>query len=216
MDVCKDLISTHGAPVCVVAEFQEKGRGRGKNLWHNVDEGFYGTFGFERRKESYDGFSVFLGYEILKSLNLTPDQALLKWPNDLILSKSGKKFCGILIEIWNDFILVGVGLNLKSEKTFGSLFDIGINLSREGALDILLNAVNEAFTKYSSHDFILPTQEIWQYDYFQGRWITTTDSIYRDQKLLPVGLSESGALLCLNHLGVLVEVISSSELRVCD
>lgn len=72
---------------------------------------------------------------------LTGQQALIKWPNDIVMN--GKKVCGILTEMsvksgCTDYIVVGIGINVNTEafpeeiqNTATSLYlEIGEHVSR--------------------------------------------------------------------------------------
>lgn len=63
--------------------------------------------------------------ELIKDLcRLVP---VLKWPNDVLIN--GKKISGILLQTKNNYIAVGIGLNVNGKKTdFYQFADIGTSM----------------------------------------------------------------------------------------
>jgi BirA family transcriptional regulator, biotin operon repressor / biotin---[acetyl-CoA-carboxylase] ligase len=102
----------------VFTRTQTAGRGRRGREWRAPPLGFYGTFIFRRplSPHRFAGFSLATGVALTRYLSSIGVLAALKWPNDL-LSYSGEKFGGILIELvaeeGSTSILTGIGLNLS-------------------------------------------------------------------------------------------------------
>ena len=55
------------------------------------------------------GLSLF---QFIKSLGLNKKQIKIKWPNDILIES--KKVSGILVERFENFCVIGVGLNINS------------------------------------------------------------------------------------------------------
>ena len=49
--------------------------------------------------------------EVLLKFGINQNQIELKWPNDILVNN--KKIAGILLESSHDFIIAGIGLNVK-------------------------------------------------------------------------------------------------------
>ena len=70
---------------------------------------------------------------------------MIKWPND-ILSTSGAKLCGVLLERSNDAVIIGVGLNLVHhpeglDRPVNNLAALGANPPHpQAVVEILANA----------------------------------------------------------------------------
>jgi len=109
----------------VVAKFQNKGRGMGKNTWES-EKGKNLTFSILLRPEFLPAHEMFL---ISKAISLGINDYLneldrcfsIKWPNDLYYNN--KKVGGILIE--NQLLgnkinssIVGIGINVNQENFY--------------------------------------------------------------------------------------------------
>lgn len=99
------------------AEEQISGRGRFERQWVSRKGGLY--------------FSIVLpGYSVSKitlisalSVAESVEASRIKWPNDVLLF--GKKFCGILGEVFENKVIVGLGINVENDV---SGFDFACNL----------------------------------------------------------------------------------------
>ena len=104
----------------VIAEKQERGRGRKGRLWDSqFGKGLWFSLILKPDlPSSYSGLIPYLaGVSVAQAVEkITELQPDLKWPNDLLLS--GKKFCGMLSDVhFNDsniaFIILGIGVNVN-------------------------------------------------------------------------------------------------------
>ena len=118
-----------GVSVCF-AELQTAGRGRrgrqwvspfASNIYLSLRLSINGGLG------AFEGISLAVGVAVARALHeLGVVDIQLKWPNDVLWS--GKKLGGILIEVVGDpsgvcHLVVGLGLNLKTEKSMSSAID---------------------------------------------------------------------------------------------
>lgn len=107
---------------CIVAESQEKGKGRMGRKWCSpVGKNIY--MSVIVRPPIHP--SVVYPITFLSSLavsdtvkELTGEDPVLKWPNDVLMN--GKKICGTLLELSTEadmvrFVVIGVGLNVNME-----------------------------------------------------------------------------------------------------
>lgn len=103
-----------------LAREQTTGRGRQGRSWAQPISGFYGTYAFAASSgiATVAGFSLVAGIAVIRTLEGLGLRVKLKWPND-VLSETGAKVCGILIDIVNEhgvpWILTGIGINLSGE-----------------------------------------------------------------------------------------------------
>lgn len=97
----------------IVAIEQTGGYGRRGRAWQSPPGNLYVTLIEELRDisdVSWLGYAMGLGlHDALAPLLKEPQALRLKWPNDLLLD--GRKLSGLLLEVVDDKILIGVGLN---------------------------------------------------------------------------------------------------------
>ena len=98
----------------ILAAAQSAGRGRYRRKWISHHGNLYASFVYKS-----DGRAPTLSYavavavaETLASFGIRPR---IKWPNDILVD--GKKISGILIEYSKNFVIIGIGVNIKSNPT---------------------------------------------------------------------------------------------------
>lgn len=113
----------------VVAEWQEKGRGRRGRAWLAGLGGgltFSLLWRFNRPASELSGLSLVVGMSLARVLrHLGLARACVKWPNDILVEEA--KLAGVLIELAGDMLgpsaaIIGIGLNvLGSESLRGQV-----------------------------------------------------------------------------------------------
>lgn len=99
-------------PNLVSTNFQSRGRGRREKSWKHYPEGI--TFSFDL-KVNKDQPVTLIPLEIGALVYLYFNKKMrLKWPNDLLL-ETGHKCGGILSQLKDKRIVIGIGLNLQSK-----------------------------------------------------------------------------------------------------
>ncbi len=112
MEQAKRLIHQGHESGLVVAYTQTNGHGRFQREWVSPEGNFYGTF-FLKKSPISGILSLNTALHIFHKITpFCKKELKLKWPNDLLLG--GEKVSGILLESMDDFLLVGVGINLKN------------------------------------------------------------------------------------------------------
>lgn len=119
-EVLRRLAAGEAAPLLVLAERQESGRGRRGRAWVSpYAENLYYSLGLrlEGGVFSLDGLSLSVGLAVLRSLHESGvADAGLKWPNDLLVA--GRKIAGVLLELSGDpagacQVVMGIGVNVN-------------------------------------------------------------------------------------------------------
>jgi BirA family biotin operon repressor/biotin-[acetyl-CoA-carboxylase] ligase len=157
-----------GIGVCF-AEFQTAGRGRRGRQWASP---FASNMYLSLRLSissglgAVEGLSLAVGVGVARALNeLGVADVKLKWPNDVLWS--GRKLGGILIEVVGDpsglcHLVVGLGLNLKTEKSMVDVIDqpwvaldeiLPAPLSRNQVAACLLNQIVPLLNDYEVQGF---------------------------------------------------------------
>jgi BirA family biotin operon repressor/biotin-[acetyl-CoA-carboxylase] ligase len=156
MDAARELAKKGaGEGTIVIAEAQNRGRGRLSREWLSPEGGIYLTLvlrpGISPAYAPRINLmaSIAVAATIRKLVGL---KAELKWPNDVLIE--GRKVCGILAEMDAEtdvvnFVNVGIGINAntsipKFEKTVTSLKDaLGREISRKEFLSALLMEIEQ-------------------------------------------------------------------------
>ena len=96
---------------------QTCGKGTGKKKWISIPGNlFLSTLIRPRVKISkLSQISIVFGlslFQFIKSLGINKNKITIKWPNDILIES--KKVSGILVERFENFCVIGVGLNVNS------------------------------------------------------------------------------------------------------
>jgi len=96
---------------------QTKGRGRNDNKWTSLKGNLFLSTIIrpKNEKKNWQQLSLIVAFsviEVLLKFGINQNQIELKWPNDILVDN--KKIAGILLESSHDFIIAGIGLNVKN------------------------------------------------------------------------------------------------------
>jgi BirA family biotin operon repressor/biotin-[acetyl-CoA-carboxylase] ligase len=202
-------------PLCVVADEQTAGRGRGSNRWWSSE----GSLTFSVAVPLDRGFlepqtlySLGCGCAVAAALApLTSRDAIrLKWPNDIMLG--GRKVGGILVETLappSGVMIVGIGLNLNCDwgEAPAGVADrgaavrefLGRSVPAEPILIDLLGRLGRLWTDPSGTTEVL--RQFRQLDFLYGRRIriqaadSTLDGVAQ-------GVNSCGALIVATATGI--------------
>ncbi len=137
-DQAKQLLSSHNAPMVVLAEHQSQGRGRRGREWVSpFAQNLYLSFVWPVTEglNQIDGLSLLVGVVVAKAIKrLSGVDAQLKWPNDVLIG--GRKVAGILLELVGDpvelcHVVIGIGVNLNMVDLFNGIDQEWTSLSKE-------------------------------------------------------------------------------------
>jgi len=112
---------------CIATNIQTAGKGRRGRKWiSELGENLTFSFlwRFNQGAAMLSGLSLVVGIALIRTFKqLGINQALLKWPNDVLIfhEKAYKKLAGILIELQGDLdgqslAVIGIGINLNISK----------------------------------------------------------------------------------------------------
>ena len=134
-DIAKRLVASESVRTVIVADEQERGRGRFGNTWVSPKGGLYASLILNQT--SLLPFRV--GIAVAEALRNFEIEAMLKWPNDVLVDE--KKIAGILIENVEERAIVGIGINLATSplKTATSVSqETSMKVSRDDLLELIL------------------------------------------------------------------------------
>lgn len=171
----------------VMAEAQSAGRGRYRRTWVSHHGNFYASFIFSApERDSRLSYMVAVAIaETIMSFGVIPT---IKWPNDILID--GKKVCGVLIEYAGAFVIVGIGINIKSNPTVAE----NITTKLENYADVpkaeLLSRLMRNLDKWMKTDFAI----------VRARWMELAIALrkivkYRGQDVELIEINENGALV---------------------
>ncbi len=96
-----------------IAEEQNAGKGRKGRAWSSA-KGRSLTFSLLLRPAvRKEGLTALLALAVARALGDLLEGLAIKWPNDIFLN--GKKLGGILAESRDDFVVIGLGLDVNEE-----------------------------------------------------------------------------------------------------
>ena len=99
---------------------QTCGKGTGKKKWISISGNLFLSTLIRPNVEitKLSQISIIFGlslFQFIKSLGLNKKQIKIKWPNDILIES--KKVSGILVERFENFCVIGVGLNINSHPS---------------------------------------------------------------------------------------------------
>jgi BirA family biotin operon repressor/biotin-[acetyl-CoA-carboxylase] ligase len=137
-----------GEGTVVLAERQEQGRGRQGRRWISPPGGLYASF-IVRNQEA---LSLRVGIAIAEALRQIGVNAVLKWPNDILVGEN--KIAGILIDVIEKWAIVGIGVNINKTPVSGATCveeETGVQVPPEELLKLIL----DHFAQPSSQSAVL-------------------------------------------------------------
>lgn len=223
-------LADSGAPegTLVVADCQEKGRGRLGRVWTSPSG--CGLWMSMVLKPSYPALQASMvtlvtAMAVMEAIEETANvQVQIKWPNDLVVQ--GKKVCGILTEMSMEegrisFIVPGIGINVNNDHFPEELCEKAISLAmltgRTVSRAALAGAICRSFEKYYA-DFLEKGNLSGMKDAYNGRLINRNRQVVISDgagsfTCISEGIDETGALLVKREDGSR-EAISSGEVSV--
>jgi BirA family biotin operon repressor/biotin-[acetyl-CoA-carboxylase] ligase len=109
--ICK---GTYRDKTFVVAESQERGRGRCNTTWRSVA----GCLTFSYATVEPQAMLAILA-NIQRTLGVFGVCAELKWPNDVLVC--GRKVCGAIVDQHGTYNIVGIGINLSGDFEYATV-----------------------------------------------------------------------------------------------
>ena len=202
-----------GAPAgtVIVADRQTAGRGRRGRTWLSAPEAsltFSVLWRFAGPPGQLVGLSLAVGVALARGLErLGAEGTRLKWPNDVLLERSGEfaKLAGILIELASDRrgtqAIIGIGLNLlppagELPQPAAGLAQAMTNLpDRHVVLASLLTALAEVLTAFAVDGFFGLKSEWQRHHAWQGLPVQILGDDAEPLLGICLGADADGALL---------------------
>lgn len=130
-------LNGHGHGLVVFAESQTAGRGRRENRWSAAPREnllFSVLLRPQVGMEKYSRLATLAAVGLARAVESAGvSDVQIKWPNDLLIR--GKKFCGILAEMFSarsgPFLVLGIGMNVNTVSFPDELREIATSLRLE-------------------------------------------------------------------------------------
>jgi BirA family biotin operon repressor/biotin-[acetyl-CoA-carboxylase] ligase len=227
LEVCASCASTNaellqrasgnGRALILAAEEQTAGRGRRGRRWLS-SPGAAATFSVSRRLRcapaALAGLSLAAGVAAVRALRgLGVIEALLKWPNDLLLR--GAKIGGILVEtrqlggeVW---VVVGIGINCRATPELGgrlrrriAALDDGTQppLARNAVIGAVAREVLDALEEFERAGFAAFAADWIALHAYEGRRLRVRLEDGRTLSGVATGLADNGALRLRTRSGL--------------
>lgn len=173
--------------IVIMAEAQSAGRGRYQRTWVSHHGNLYASFVFDS-DERDPRLSYVVAVAVTETLIAFGIHPKIKWPNDILID--GKKVCGILIEYASRFVIIGIGINIKSnptvEKYETTKLDNYVSVDKSELLSKLMKNLD----RWRRVDFPL----------VRVRWMDLATGLnktvkYRGDMVELIGINENGALV---------------------
>lgn len=188
-DLAHDLIARGEATnkTVIMALAQSAGRGRYRRTWVSHHGNLYVSFIYkigERDPKLSYAVAVAIA-ETLISFGMNPQ---IKWPNDVLID--GKKISGVLIEYSQNFVIVGIGINVKTCPTVKEYKTTKISNYKDVDIKDVLNSLMKKIDKWRNANFSIVRE----------RWMELAAGLnktiqYHGKPVELIGLNEDGALV---------------------
>lgn len=174
----------------IMAEAQSAGRGRYRRAWVSHHGNLYASFIY-KTEERDPRLSYAVAVAVAETLISFKIDPRIKWPNDILID--GKKVCGILIEYAKDFVVIGIGINIKSNPTVATYETAKVNDYADVSRDELMAVLMKNLDIWLKRDFSL----------VRKRWTDLAASLnktimHRGRLVELMGINEDGALVLRN------------------
>ncbi|CAH2211825.1 biotin--[acetyl-CoA-carboxylase] ligase [Tepidibacter aestuarii] len=220
-DYAKKVALESSDGTIIVSEEQTSGRGRRGKEWHSIKgDGIWVSIIL--KPDIYPHNAPFItqiaGASIVKALRNLKIDASIKWPNDIIVNN--KKVSGILTELGAEidrinYIVLGMGMNVKTMDFPGDIQNIATSIFKEGynvkRIDILKNILEEFEKLYL--DYIQKNDKSNCIKICKESSAILGKNIYiinadKKRKVKCIDLNEEGNLVIINEDNDIEELIS--------
>lgn len=114
--------------ICIYSNNQENGIASRNNKWIGEEGNLFFSFIIIKKYLPIDlplqSASIYFSYILKMTLKQLGSSAILKWPNDFYIKND--KIGGTITNMTQEYLLCGIGINLKSNTSFNGYLDIDI------------------------------------------------------------------------------------------
>lgn len=208
-DVAKKMGLEAEEGTIVVAEVQEKGRGRKGDPWLSPKGGIWLSVILKPSilPAHASRLTLMAGIAVANTMRQFGVDASIKWPNDVVIGN--KKICGILTEMDAEadhigFVIIGIGINANvpveelPEELRGSSISLssikGELINRAEFVQVLLRSLETEYLRFKVDGFTKILEE----------WISLSNTIGREVDVITPHKIITGKATGINVDGVLI------------
>jgi len=188
-DYAHDLIARGDVTgkTVVTALAQSAGRGRYKRTWVSHHGNLYASFIY-KIAERDPKLSYAIAVAVAETMIVFGIKPQIKWPNDILVD--GKKISGILIEYSQNFVIVGIGINIATCPTVKEYKTVKMNKYSDASVNDVLSVLIKKIDKWRNANFVVVKE----------RWMELAAALnkiiqFRGKPAELIGLNEDGALV---------------------
>ena len=187
----------------IVAKSQSSGHGRYNRHWTSPTGNLYASFIYKIDKKD-PKISYYIAVAIVFSLKKLNIESKIKWPNDILIEN--KKVSGVLIQYIDNFLIIGIGINIKSSPKLIKYETTYLNkyLDKKTDLKEVLNLLIKNIDNVLSKNF----------DYIYEKWmefaIKDKEISYKDKIYKLLGIDKDGKLILKDEINTIK--ITSDEI----
>lgn len=188
----------------VSTQNQIAGLGRRGNHWHSANQSLAMSFSINAQEQiSLTPLHMALALcEYFKQQNISLS---LKWPND-ILNQQGEKVGGILCQVLDqDFVLVGIGLNLYFDQSdFSAVKELSYPINH-----LNLKAINKKEMAESLYNYIIQCE-----DFSADKWNQYCFHLNKNVEIIDGDQRIKGLFTGIDKLGAAIIQTQDSTIKV--
>ncbi|MBR5904109.1 MAG: biotin--[Alphaproteobacteria bacterium] len=188
-DYAHDLIAKGSAKnkMVITALTQTAGRGKYRRTWVSRRGNLYASF-ILKSPERDPRLAYAIGVAVSETLISFGLEPQIKWPNDVLID--GKKISGTLIEYADNFVIVGIGININSCPNIKEYQTTKMNKYAKVEVKDVLNVLMKKIDKWHNADFVI----------VRDRWMILSSALnkiikYHGKPAEIIGLNEDGGLV---------------------
>ena len=210
-DYAKSVLNTLKEGTVIIADKQIAGKGRCQRYWYSPDGGLWFSIILKPKNPSI--VSLLIGVALCDVLKTFAVKPRIKWPNDILINS--KKAAGVLTEIIQDTVIVGIGLNVNiqifpnnlDETATSLLLATGRQFDKEKILNRILEEIENRFIMIEKTTTRTLLDDWCRYSDTLGKYVT----IQMPQRTVEgeaLNINEDGALLVKTADGSVQTIIA--------
>lgn len=191
----------------VVAKQQIAGRGRRGNQWISNEGNLFFTLRLKKDKEAFP-YIMQISNILVQIFEVCNIEAMIKYPNDILVN--GRKIAGVLIEMIEDDVVLGIGLNINEDQ-FEALTNKATSIKIESGKEIdPLDVLNLFIHLFNQTEKLTEEEQYYIYKEksfvigkkinFNGHIATITD--ITPKGLLKVDYDNTFSVLSMNEISL--------------